>query len=361
MAAKLFRRAALREFTQTAIAVFVALFAIMVTQQLIKLLGQTAGGKVASEAVIALLGFAALNYLPFVLSLTVFISVLMTLSRSYKDSEMVVWFSAGLPLNAWVVPVLTFALPIVLAVGALSLFLSPWALSKSNEYRARMEQREDMSRVTPGAFNESANGERVFYVQAASGDQRASNVFVSSIQHGRLGVMAAQQGHEETALNGDRFLVVEHGRRYEGMPGTPEYRVMEFERYAVRIETREAQGIEVKAKHLPLIELIDKPTNNNMAELLYRIAMPMIALNLALLAIPLSFVNPRAGRANNMIFALLTFMIYLSLINICQAWVGQGKLRFDIGVWAMHGAMLALFMFMMWQRQRLFSWRRLWR
>jgi len=101
----IFQRAALREFANTAIAVFVALFAILLTTQLIRLLAEAAGGKLASEAVVALLGFGALNYLPVLLSLTLFISVLMSLSRSYRDSEMVVWFSCGKSLTAWVRPV----------------------------------------------------------------------------------------------------------------------------------------------------------------------------------------------------------------------------------------------------------------
>ena len=118
----LFHRAAKREFSQTAATVFVALFAILLTTQLIRLLGQAAGGKIASEGVIALLGFGAINYLPTLLSLTLFISVLMTMSRAYRDSEMAIWFSAGMPLTAWVRPVLSFALPLVILVGVLSIF-----------------------------------------------------------------------------------------------------------------------------------------------------------------------------------------------------------------------------------------------
>ena len=117
----IFQRAAIREFTNTAAGVFVALFAILMTTQLIRLLGDAAGGKLASEAVIALLGFRAISYLPVLLSLTVFIAVLMTLSRWYRDSEMVVWLASGIPLTAWVVPVLKFAGPPVVVIALLSL------------------------------------------------------------------------------------------------------------------------------------------------------------------------------------------------------------------------------------------------
>lgn len=358
----IFQRATLREFANTAFAVFVALFAILLTTQLIRLLGQAAGGTLASEAVVALLGFGAINYLPVLLSLTLFISVLMTLSRSYRDSEMIVWFSCGLPLTAWVRPVLLFAAPMVLVITVLSLFLSPWALSKSVEYRQKMENRDDVSSVSPGAFKESSAADRVFFVEAIAGDEgRVRNVFISSVQHGRLGVMAATHGRQETLPNGDRFLILEDGRRYEGTPGKADYRVMQFERYAVRIDTREAKGIEETPKSLPLWDLMKKPTLPNLGELLWRLGIPLAALNLALLAIPLSFVNPRAGRTNNLIFALLAYMIYSNLVSVSQAWVSQGRLSFEIGVWLVHVVMFLLLLALFSRRLMVFSWVRLWR
>lgn len=358
----IFQRAAQREFSQTAATVFVALFAILLTTQLIRLLGQAAGGKIASEGVVALLGFAAINYLPTLLSLTLFVAILTTLSRGYRDSEMAIWSSSGLPLTAWVRPVLAFALPLVAVIAALSIFLSPWALTKSAEYRQRMEQRDDVSRVSPGAFQESAQAERVFFVEGVGGDQgRVRNVFVSSVQQGRLGIVVAAEGHVEAMANGDRFLVLDHGRRYEGTPGSADYRIMEFDRYGVRIETKESRGIAQTQKHLPIWELASQPTPGNLGEILWRVGIPMSALNLALLAIPLSFVNPRAGRTNNLLAALLTFMIYSNLVSISQAWVSQGKLPFEIGIWAVHLVMFVALVLLFWRRIAVFSWGRPWR
>ena len=116
----IFRRALMREFGGLALAVFATLLAVTLTTQLIRLLGQAAGGTVLSDGVLPLLGFAALNYLPVLLSLTLFISVLMAVSRSYRDSEMVIWSSSGLPLTAWMKPVLVFAAPIVILISILS-------------------------------------------------------------------------------------------------------------------------------------------------------------------------------------------------------------------------------------------------
>lgn len=359
----IYQRAAIREFTQTAAAIFTALLAVLLTTQLIRLLGQAAGGKLASEAVMALLVFGAISYLPVLLSLTTFVSVLLTLSRWYRDSEMVIWQASGLPLSVWIKPVLKFSLPLVLGVALLSLMLAPWAMQQGEIYRQKIDNRGDVARVSPGEFNESGAGDRVFFVESIAGQEGVvKNVFISSVQQGRTGVMATAKGHTENAPNGDKFLVLDNGRRYEGAAGTPEYRVMEFERYAVRIEAKEVQDREVSPRTRPFFDLLKESQPVYKAELLWRLGLPLAALNLVLLAIPLSFVHARSGRTNNLFFALLAYMLYSNLLSISQAWVAQGKLPFEIGLWAIHGLMLVLLLALFYYRQNPFLWAKMqWR
>lgn len=355
----IFQRAARREFTHSAAGVFVALFAILLTTQLIRLLSEAAQGSIAPEAVIALLGFSALNYLPSLLSLAAFIAILLTMSRSYRDSEMVVWFSSGLSLAAWIRPVLVFTLPLVFAVALLSLFASPWALSQSAEYRGHLDVRRDVGQATPGAFQESASGDRVVFVEAVADDESfVKNVFVSSIQNQRLGVTMAATGHQEIADNGDRFMVLENGRRYEIEPGTPELRILEYARYAIRLETREARGIEQTPRNTPTLELMARDQPVYRAELLWRLSVPLAAIVLALLAIPLSFVNPRAGRSANMLLALFTYLLYNNLMTISQAWVANGKVSFTVGLLAVHLFMLCLLPLLFYRRIAVLSFAR---
>ncbi|MGH8706066.1 MAG: LPS export ABC transporter permease LptF [Burkholderiales bacterium] len=357
----IFQRALLREFANLAVAVFLSLFLIALTTRLIRLLGQAAGGKIPSDAVVAFLGFFALHVLPVLLSLTLFITVLLALTRSYRDSEMVIWFNSGLSLTAWMNPVLTFAGPIVLVIALLSFFISPWAAQMSEHYRSRVDARDDVSRVEPGAFGESRSRERVFFVESIAGDQSSvQNVFISSLQHRRMGVMMSERGYAETAGNGDRFLVLLGGRRYEGTPGDADFRLMEFERYATRIATKEGDEPEATHKSLSTLALMENPTRANLGELLWRIGMPVSALLLAFLAIPMSFVNPRAGRSVNLLFALLTYMVYSNLLSVSQARVAQGRLAFSTGWWLVHAVMLAVLLALFARRMGWFRlpWRR---
>ena len=358
----IFERAARREFAQAAAGISVALLAILTSTQLIRLLKDAAGGRIAPEAVASLLGFAALNFMPILLSLTLFVSILLTLSRVYRYSEMVVWFSCGQPLTAWIRPVLRFALPVVLAIAVLSGFLSPWANYNTAEYKQRLAARSDVSQVSPGAFRESKRGQRVFFVESVAEDaSQVGNVFVASMQEGKLGVVMSDTGYQEVAPNGDKFVVLENGRRYEVEPGTPQFKVMEFERYKVRTEDGEAKPSDRSPNRLPITELVLETSKQARGELLWRIGMPVSAIILALLAIPLSYVNPRAGRSANMLIAILVYAIYSNMISVSQAWVAQGKLSFGVGVWLAHALMLVplLLLFykrivvrMPWQRRR---------
>jgi lipopolysaccharide export system permease protein len=337
----IFLRALLREFGQLATAVFLSLFLIAVTTRLVRLLGQAAGGKIPSDAVVAFLGFFALNALPVLLSLTLFVTVLLTLTRSYRDSEMVIWFSAGQSLTAWIRPVLMFALPLVGVIAALTLVLSPFTVQMAEKYRSRVDARDDLSRVDPGVFGESRSRESVFFVESLTGDRAAvQNVFVNSVQHGRQGVMFSQKGTVETGPNGERYIVLLDGRRYEGVPGEADYRVMDFQRYASRVESTTGEEPAPTHKSLSTAALLRDPTNINRAELLWRIGVPLSALILALLAIPMSFVNPRAGRSINLLFALLTYLMYSNLLTVSQARVAQGRLDFSLGWWLVHAVML---------------------
>ncbi|NMG70467.1 LPS export ABC transporter permease LptF [Parazoarcus communis] len=334
----IFRRALLREFTHAAAAVFVALFAVLITTVLIRLLGQAAGGRVPADAVLALIGFGALTELPIVLTLTVFIAVLLSLSRSYRDSEMVVWFASGVPLTAWIGPVLRFAVPLALVIAGVTLFLGPWAQLKNAEYRERLDSRDDTQRVAPGVFRESAGARRVFFVEVGAGeDGRVRNVFVSEQNEGKLTVIAAAEGFLQSDAQGNRYVVLEQGRRYDGEPGTPAYRVMSFERYQVQIEQpQSASALASKTRTKPTLELLHNPDARNLGELVGRIGMPLAALLLALLAIPLSFVNPRAGRTNNLLIAVLTYLVYSNAITICQAWVAQERMPFVLALLLPH-------------------------
>ncbi len=333
----IFQRAIRRELLNTVGAVFTALFTIVITVMLIRILGDAAAGKVASADVAALMGFASLGYLPVIISLTAFVSVLLVVARSYQDSEMVVWFASGLSLTRWISPVMRVGVPVVIVTALLSLWLAPWANRTYAEYKERFRNREDISRVSPGKFQESANGDKIFFVDGLADDStHVKNVFVRHAG-GRDSVVVAEQGTILFDANGDKLLELQKGRRYDGAPGSDEFRTIEFQRYTVVIapNTRELRDNK-SAKLMPTLALIAEPTRANQAELLWRIAIPLVCLLQMLLAIPLGFVNPRRGRTLNLMIALLLAVTYNNMSGILQANVSSGRLAFGLAWWPLH-------------------------
>ncbi|MEO8755546.1 MAG: LPS export ABC transporter permease LptF [Casimicrobiaceae bacterium] len=339
----IFRRSLVRELTATAIALFVVLLGILFVQSVIRILARAAGGAVATEGILALIGFNAMFYLNLLLSVALFLTVLLTLSRWYRDSEMVVWFTSGQSLTACLKPILLFAAPFLVAIILLSLFLSPWAEQRRMEYERQLESREEISIISPGLFREFKRAGIVVYVESINPvDGRIRNVFLHSVDDAQDATTVARLGHLVEEPNGDRFVVLEDGRRYEGKPGAADFRLIEFERLGRRIEPAEARALPASNKAIPTAVLLVADGRGERAELFWRLSVPILALVLTLLAIPLSFVNPRMGRSFNLVAAAFLYMLYTNCINIVQSMIAQGTLTLWVGLLVPHLAALAV-------------------
>ena len=172
--------------------------------------------------------------------------------------------------------------------------------------------------------------------------------------------MVAKEGYQEIAANGDRFLVLLNGSRYEGVPGQADFKIAEFERYSIRIEPVELPQNTSNRRAYSTLYLIQHPDPLNQSQLVERISMPLGAFMLALLAIPLSYVNPRAGRSFGLIAAIVLYMFYNNMSTISVSWVAREKVSMLVGLWGIHLVLLAGTIIYFYHRSSPFSWRR-WR
>jgi lipopolysaccharide export system permease protein len=339
----IFRRSLMRELTATAVGLFLVLLAILFTNLVLRLLARAAGGVVATDGILALLGFNALFYFNILLSVALFLTVLLTLSRWYRDSEMIVWFTSGQSLLACLRPILLFAAPFLVAIVVLSLFLSPWAELRKIEFERQLESRDDIALITPGLFREFSRANLVVFVESFNPlTSSVQNVFLQSVEDGKDATTVAARGKLEDMPNGDRFIVLEHGRRYQGTPGSPDYRVVEFERLGRRIEPNEVRALPTSSKAIPTVALIAADGRIERAELFWRISVPLSALMLTLLAVPLAYVNPRMGRSFNLVAAAFLYMLYSNTLNIVQSLIAQGRLDLWAGLLLPHAIALCV-------------------
>ena len=340
-----------RELARSFGATLVVILTIVLTMMLIRTIGQAASGAVAPQDVVLLLGYLSLGYLPMILALSLFVAIVVTLGRMYRDSEMAVWFASGVGLSRFVRPVLRTAWPVLLVIALLLFFVWPWGNRNSLELRDRYAQRSDLSRVTPGVFQTSSDGRRVFFIERESSDGvNARNVFILSQQEGSESVTSARSGRLERE-GGDSFLVLQRGQRNDVNLRTGEKTLSSFETYRVLADERRVRDVESRPpRALRTIELIRQPTPRHQGELVWRFGLLFGAANLLLIGIGLAATNPRRASNWNLLFALLGFVVYYNLINLSQTWVASGRVGLGAGLAGLHGPAFVLALALLWWR-----------
>ena len=346
-----------KELFYTAIATILILTGVVVAQRIVYVFRLAAKGIIPNDTIDTILVFNLLKHLPLLLSITLFLTILMALSRWYKDSEMIVWLSSGLSLSKLVKPIIYFSIPTILLIGFLSLFVSPWAVQKVEEYKNGLKTRDEFLAISPGIFKESKSDNRILYVEGFSElGNTVNNVFIQSYQNGKLGVMVSSKGKRYTNEKGENYIVLLDGKRYEGGRETEEFTTVKYKEYGILIEkdipslsAASARVSKMEAKKT--IELIGNLSNKKFqAEFLWRLSLPISTFILIIIAIPLSFNNPRSGRSMNIIAAILIFVIYNNAVSISNSLIATGQLSIWIGSWLSHFIFLSIAIYFMYRR-----------
>lgn len=342
-------------------ATLVILITIVMTVILIRTLGQASRGSVNPSEVLLVMGFSVLSQMTTIITLSLFIAVVSTLSRMYSDSEMVIWFSSGQGLANFVRPLLRFAWPVLLIIVLLALFAWPWSNLQIQELQNRYEKRNDLERVAPGQFQESTGGKRVFFIDKDSPDKRLGNhVFVSSIDKGIESITTAQTGRVDLVGN-ERFLMLDQGQQWLTNLETGETRLTQFEHYEVLMDDEVIPANDgLTSRHTSSWKLLQQPTRENLGELAWRLGLGLSAINLVLLALAVSAINPRVGRSYHLGLALFIFIAYYNMLNVGQSWITSGRVPFASFLLTLHGGVFLLALSWLYARHMNLSWRALW-
>ena len=339
----LFHSSIRKEMGRTFGATVVVLATIVMTMLLIRTLGLATRGSVNPAEVMMVLGYTVLGHAPTILTLSLFISIVGTLSRMYRDSEMVIWFSSGQGLGSFLRPLVRFVWPILLVIAVLAIFAWPWAHQQSQMLADRFEQRGDLERVLPGQFQESAGGSRVFFVDKDSvGGKTAGEVFIAANEKGKQLVTSARAGRIDM-IGADQFLLLSNGQQLENVLANLGLKLSEFEEYGVLVNEK-AQDVArtVPPRALSTQTLIAVRTPAYLGELSWRLGLALAAANFVLIGLAVSRVNPRIGRNGNMIFSLFTFILYYNLVNLGLSRIGSGRSGFWAYMITLHGTVFVL-------------------
>ena len=331
-------------------ATLIILVSIVMTVLLIRTLGQASRGNIDPREVTLVLGYTMLGNLHTIVTMALYIASVATLSRMYADSEMVIWQSSGESSVGLVKPALVFAAPVLVVVAALALVAWPWTNAQTHEIRDRYEKRGDLERVKPGQFQESASGNRVFFIDKNSpSDLEGTHIFIAAQEKGLQTITSALNGRVEFKAD-DRYLVLNDGQRIEINPLKNEIKVIEFKEHGAKLGDNALALDEIEAQSTLPWDLLKNPIPVNMGELTWRIGLALGAFNLVLLGIAIPYVNPRTGRTGALVMAMLTFFIYYNLINVSRSAVASGQWGMLSMLLALHLPVLAISLTGLWWR-----------
>lgn len=333
----------LREVTQTWVVVTGVLLAVMLASRFARYLGEAAAGGLPSEAVFTLLGLTSIHYLTVLVPVSLFLAVMLALGRLHRDSEMVAMMACGVGYGRMLKPLLTLAAVVAVGLAVLSMVVSPWAAAQSQLVRDRAEREAEAAGFEAGRFRGGSG--TVFYAEVVGENGRdLRRVFIQHRDGDRVTVSRADRGEQTLdRTTGTRHLMLYDGRRYTGEPGSAEYQVIEYEQHGLRIDppARESAAVRRVVRPTALLWQSDEP--GDIAELQWRISVPLMGILLVLLAVPLSRSSPREGRYAKLFAAILVYVLYSNLLGVAQIWVEREQLSPWLGLWWVHAAVVVGF------------------
>ena len=341
-----------QELTKSFGATVVVLVTIVLTMMLIRTLGQASRGYVNPSEVSLVLGYTMLGHLQTILTMSLFIATVSTLSRVHRDSEMVIWLTGGARLLDFLRPLLSFSWPILLLIFVLAIWVWPWSYQQSQDLKDRFEKRGDLERVAPGQFQESSNGQRVFFIEKdLASDKEGKNVFIVSNERDRQTITTAHTGRI-SEQGQSRFLMLSNGQQLEIANNDHSLKLTEFSQYATRIDHDAFSKNPPIARTTSTWDLIQAPSLNHLGELSWRLGVGLAAFNLVLVSLALAQVNSRGVRGRQALFALFIFITYENMVNLGQNWVEQGKMAFIPLMLSIHLSVTLVCAFVLWVRNK---------
>ena len=337
------QRYVLREVVQTWLAVTGVLGAILVSNQLSRVLGQAADYQYGRHVVFDLIALGAIMNLSVIVPVSLLLAVVLTMGRLYHDSEMAALQACGFGPARLLVPLFCFAAVIALGLGWLVFVQVPRADSEAQLLRQSAIKEAQFGQLDAGRFRSFSGGDAVFYAERVDSEGILHNVFVQRESAGRIELALADTAtYSKAASNGVHLVTLFNGRRYEGVPGREDFRVIEFREHGIPIFTP-ADAVGTKDPDTkPTRELLGSDAPSDIAQLQFRASTPLMALVLTLIAVPLSRLRPRQGRYARVGFAIVVYFVYSNLLSAAKVWLEKGDLAPAVGVWWVHLAALAL-------------------
>ncbi len=348
----------LRETLGNWLAVTGVLLVILLTNQLASVLARAAAHGFPREVVLQLVGLGVLTNISVLLPVGLLLGVMLAFGRLYHDSEMTAVLACG--VDRWRIhaPVMALAGVLAALVAWLTLLAAPQAAARVESLRASALQAGEFAPIAPGKFRSFGGGSAVFYARTADADGVLRGVFVKRLRGDRFEIAVADRARHEVSVDGGlHTLTLYDGERYEGTPGSREFRIVRFATNVIPVRVPPLAGPLDELEALPTATLFDSTDPARQAELQWRLAAPVMVLVLALLAVPLSRLRPRQGRYARLWIAIVLYFVYFSLAAAARVWLEKGSVPGFLGLWWVHLAIVGFAVAVLLLPQQVARWR----
>ena len=346
------------------LAIFFIIGLIVFGNQFVLTVQESVEHGIPIQELMPIVGFNMLRDLPIILSLSFFLSIIISISQFYKNSEAVVMNSFGMGDKSFIHLIQPVVVFLFLLVFALTIYAVPWAKQQKSFAEDETVNASEFSFISEGKFESFKNGEIVFYASESSqideaGEQNMEEIFIYvSNETAPIVVLASEATKYTDSDNESIYLRLKDGVRYEGLPGDENVNILDFDRYDLEIVSGEVQKslsnfseIEEKTS----IDLLMEGGNLANAEIQWRLSQPISILILSFIGVLLAKTSPRTGKGVNLLFGIIIFMLYNNGLLVAKNSIESGQLNPFVGLWSIH-ILLILFIIIFYQfRQGKFS------
>jgi lipopolysaccharide export system permease protein len=331
----------LREVVVQWLSVSGVLLAIMLTNQVARVLERAADGGYPRGVVLELILLGAVQNLALVIPIALLLAIVLALGRLWHDSEMTAAQACGAGSRTVMLPVMAFTAVLTVLLTYICLQVSPSATAHALELRGEALRAGQFAPISAGKFSSFGGGSTVVYAQAADSDGTLRRVFVQRNRGNVVEIALAQRATHSYSEGGDlQIITLYDGERYEGIPGERRFRIVRFAENTIPVRLPALEAGSMAVQGLPTADLMASTDPDHVAEFHWRLALPIMGVIMAIIAVPLARLRPRQGRYARVGFAILLFFAYIELAIAGKALIVRGAMPASIGLWWVHAVMI---------------------
>jgi lipopolysaccharide export system permease protein len=335
------------------------LLLIFMSNQFVRYLNRAASGQIPGVIIMKLMMLELPNLMGLLLPLGFYVALLIAYGRLYAESEMTVLQACGYGPAQLLRHSFIMAAVVSILVAIIMIWVSPViAIERAKLLRTSGIQTA-IQMIVPGRFKALSEGRQVFYVESMNREHsKAQQVFLARqvIKNNRLQwhILLAKRAFAETDSSTlENYIVLQQGSEYEGIPGQADFQIAEFDQYKARLPHPVIIGAQKDIRTMDIASLL--PFNNSdkrkAVELQWRLSVPIMVLTLTLVAVPLSRVNPRAGKYAKLLPAIVLYIVYANFMFVSRDWLAADKIPQWMGMWWLHFVVLGIGLLLIWRNQ----------